>query len=402
MLIIFFSLALRNLWKQRRRSAVTLLAVAMGFTAVNLFAGYIANVYSGIQHGAIHGEGLGHLTIAREGFHDAGGINPRAYLLGAEEVAQITAIARSLPDVALVTPRLAVSGLMSNGKVSTIFVGTGENPADRARIHEAVRPANAAGGTLAAGLARNLQARPGDDVTLLAATMEGQTNALDMSVADVADTGIAETNDKLTQMPLSLARTLLDTEGADRLIVLLDRDEATEATRRLLEQRFAQAGLKLEVRSWQELSHSYRPVKAMFDMIFMFISTIVLVIVLTSIVNTMSTTVMERVREIGTLRALGMERAGVRRLFSIEGLLLGLAGCLVGAVATSLLTGLIDGAGIHYTPPGYSTPVSLSVLLLPSTQAVAAVLLTLIGALAALLPARRAARLDIVDALGHV
>ncbi|MBB5017403.1 putative ABC transport system permease protein [Chitinivorax tropicus] len=399
------SLATRNLWKQKRRSFVTLLAIAIGFTAINLFAGYIANVYRGIQLNAIHHEGLGHLTIARAGFFEAGGMNPKKYLLDQPTLQKILHASRTEPGVLLATPRLAVSGLASNGKVSTIFIGMGEVPADRELIHhgpgQTVTP-QANTGTVAEGLATNLEIKAGDSLTLLAATVDGQTNALDLTADRIVNTGIVETNDKLLQLSLDFTRQLLDTDGADRVTLLLANTADTARIQAALAARFQAQGLSLEIKTWQDLSNSYKPVKAMFDTIFLFISLIVLVIVLMSIINTMSATVMERVREIGTLRAIGMDRAGIRRLFSIEGSMLGILGCLVGAMVTTGLTLAINHAHLTYVPPGYVQPVPFTVMLLPNTQLAAGLVLALIAMIAAFFPAMKAARLEIVDALGHI
>ena len=76
-----FKLALRGLTRNRRRSLVTLLAIALGFAAISLFAGYTHNVYDGLARQSIHGELLGHLTISKRGMSTAGKLDPERYLL---------------------------------------------------------------------------------------------------------------------------------------------------------------------------------------------------------------------------------------------------------------------------------------------------------------------------------
>ena len=129
---------------------------------------------------------------------------------------------------------------------------------------------------------------------------------------------------------------------------------------------------------------------------------LVFVVVLMGICNTLSMSVMERVREIGTLRALGMKKSGIVRLFAVEGAVLGGVGCLVGALASVAVASLINAAQISYTPPSSSGAVALLVAVLPRMLAASALFLTLVATLAAFWPARRAARIEIVDALGHV
>ncbi len=138
------------------------------------------------------------------------------------------------------------------------------------------------------------------------------------------------------------------------------------------------------------------------DMMFLFIFCIVLVIVVMSTVNTMGTAVLERTREIGTLRALGLKRRGISMLFALEGGLLGLLGSLGGVVLHAIVWAIIRAKAPTYTPPGISTPVPLRVDFIPGGLVVLVFCLILLSLAAAIIPARRAARQNIVDALGHV
>src|SRR5512142_1685815 len=89
-----FKLALRGLLRNRRRSLVTMLAIAFGFAAIVLFAGYTHNVYDGLGRQSIHGEMLGHLTLYKEGMRTEGKLDPERYLLTAPEVTAITKLIR--------------------------------------------------------------------------------------------------------------------------------------------------------------------------------------------------------------------------------------------------------------------------------------------------------------------
>ena len=137
-------------------------------------------------------------------------------------------------------------------------------------------------------------------------------------------------------------------------------------------------------------------------MIFMFLFSIVLVIVVMSTVNTMGMAVLERTREIGTLRALGLKRRGVSYLFAMEGGLLGVIGSLVGVILHVGAWALIRWLSPTYIPPGVSTPVPLIVNLVPEVLFILTVFLILLSLMAAIIPARRAAKQNVVAALGHV
>jgi len=127
------------------------------------------------------------------------------------------------------------------------------------------------------------------------------------------------------------------------------------------------------------------------------------VIVLFTVGNTMSTAVLERTAEIGTLRAMGLRRSGIRRIFICEGLLLGVGGAVVGAAAALLAAQTINHSGLTWTPPGRIDAVSLIVRLWGewSTMIRVVLALTLVTVVSSWWPARRAARTNIVEALRH-
>lgn len=403
--MIALTLALRNLWLNRRRSLATILAVAVGFTAINLFGGYIHDVYRGLKSSAIHGEGLGHLTVARKGFFAEGALHPERYSLKGEELKRLLSTLESTPGVKLATPRIGLSGLISNGRISTIFIGEGQVPQDMAELGQPHKldPKHPVGGLMSSGLGQLLGVKPGQTTVLMGSTLAGQTNALDFEVDGFFDTGNAGTNDKSLILPLGYAQQLLDTQGASRVVVLLDDEEAdAAAVRATLLPRLKGAGFDVEIRTWVEQSAFYQQVKNLFDLIFMFLFSIVFVVVLMSIINTLTMSVMERVREIGTLRALGYQRGGILSLFAAEGLVLGAVGAGIGVVITVTIAVLINGAGVSYVPPSSSSPVPLTVGLVPGSLFTILCLLALVSMLAALVPARRAAKIEIVDALGHV
>jgi putative ABC transport system permease protein len=184
--------------------------------------------------------------------------------------------------------------------------------------------------------------------------------------------------------------------------LLLARTESTAVVREQLVRTFKARGLDVDVKTWDEMSVWYRKVKNMFDVIFQFLFVIVLAIVVMSVVNTMSMAVLERTREIGTLRALGLKRRGVLFLFAVESSLLGSIGNLLGLALTLLGWALVKVLQPTWVPPGVPRPVIIRIDLVPEQLAWSFLLLAIVFILASLVPARRAARHNIVDTLGHV
>ena len=414
-------LAFRGLARNRRRSVMTILTIALGFSAIALFAGYTHNIYTGLSESSIHGEMIGHLSLSKPGMSKEGKLNPERYLLNADEVNKISVILRDEPHVTMVAPRLAFSGIISNGRASTIFIADGIEPSALQTLQKNViarskelngaydmilkklDPAHHEVVELSSGLAELLHLQKQGNAAVLVNTMSGQANALDVTVGGTFETGNAGSNDKYALVSLALAQSLYDAAGhADRLTVLLDDVAQTEPMRKHLQSKLHAAGFDLEIKTWQELSSFYNQVHGMFDMIFGFIFLIVLTVVVMSVANSMGMTVIERTREIGTLRAIGLRSSGVVRLFTMESLLLTLIGCGSGLLFTVLVRYGINAANITYIPPNNVSPVPLLVDLDVRRIVFTLLLMGVVSTLAAYLPARRAAKQKIIDALGHV
>jgi putative ABC transport system permease protein len=409
----WLKLAARNVLRNKRRSMVTLLAIGAGFSAITLFYGYMSNTYWGLRQSAIRGEGLGHLTLYKAGWLEKGKLDPERYMFSQDEIARVTQMVEAEKDVTVATPQLQVSGIVSNGDVSTIFIAQGVVPKDERIIKggwEDFRPVKGGGLSdekpygveITQDLARYLDLQTGSDGVVMTTTLDGQMNALDMQVAGVFDSGSDATNDKYMRFTFEMAQSLYDTTKADKIVVLLDDWQKTERMRGVLRAKLANAGISCDVKTWNELSLFYAKVRSLFDMIFLFIFCIVLVIVVMSVVNTMGMTVIERTREIGTLRALGLKRRGVSMLFAMEGGLLGVLGSLFGIAVHGTVWAVIRTFPLTYTPPGQSSPVPLTVGLVPEALVALLVCMVLLSLAAAIVPARHAAGQNVVAALGHV
>jgi len=242
---------------------------------------------------------------------------------------------------------------------------------------------------------------------LLAATAGGAPNVVSLSVAGAEPQGVRELDDNFIAMHLALAQQLVYGRGEHKvtaIVLQLHRSEDLPVVRARLQHLIAQNHLDLEVRDFGELAPFYVQVKAMFGTIFIFISLVMGVIVLFAVVNTMTMNVLERTNEIGTIRAMGVRRSGVRRQFILEGALIGAIGATVGAILALVVAALVNHAGLTWVPPGNSAPTPFRVDVVDHVGLVlgAWLSLTLIAMAAALLPANRAARLSVVDALRHV
>jgi len=412
-----FRIAMRNLLKNRRRSLTAVMAIAMGYAAVNVFGGFTRYINSNLRDSFIYNQGNGHLSIFREGFLEKGLLDPGKYLLTKSETDSLLATLRARPEVFLATPQLFITGIVSNGAASTIFIGAGRVPSDADAMRQrapgmlgrltpfegrALRDDTPAGVGLSEGLAGLLDLKVGDGAIAVAPTIDGQINALDAEVLQTFEAAVDLLNDKLMYVPLQFARDLFATQRADRIIVMLEHTSDTEPLRQELEAAFHARGQPFELRTWEDLSQLYRKVRQMFDIIFLFLFIIVLVISVMSVVNTVNMAVMERIREIGTLRALGMRQTRIVLLFALESAALGVVGSLVGAGSTLMVWFGVNLAEPTWVPPIITARIPLEIYLVPEYLIGAFFFLLALAMTSATFPARRAARQEIVDALGHV
>jgi putative ABC transport system permease protein len=244
-------------------------------------------------------------------------------------------------------------------------------------------------------------------IDLLAATAGGAPNVVSLQIANVELQPWKELDDNYVGMNIGLAQNLIYGRGerkATGIVVQLHRTQDLEIARSRLLALFREHGLDLEVRDFTELNPQYNQIIGLFGSIFLFITTVIGVVVLFTVSNATSMSVIERTGEIGTTRAMGVRRQGIRKQFLVEGSLLGAVGATVGVVLAKIVAYAVNHSGLTWTPPNAGAPVPLRLYM---NGAYALLVLTWIGllvvsALAALIPANRAARLPVVDALRHV
>ncbi len=243
---------------------------------------------------------------------------------------------------------------------------------------------------------------------LLATQPRGSPNVAAVKVRAAEDQGFKELDEVTVKLQLDQAQRLVYGKGEPRATAIMVQIEHTAripqvAARlgQLLERTVP--GHALTVMDFRALNPFFDETIALFNTIFGFIFVLIGGIVLFTVGNTMMAAVMERTAEIGTVRAVGLRQSGIRRLFVTEGFLLGCVGAVTGVVTALVLAAFVNALDLSWLPPGSSTPLPLAIRIFGEYGMIAgtAVGLVVIATLSAWLPAWRAARLSIVDALRH-
>jgi putative ABC transport system permease protein len=400
---MFTKLALRNIFRNRRRSAITLAVIVFGSVGLILFGGYKTMTFRGLRESTIRGR-LGHLQLFGKGHDSAEAQKPLERAL--ENAAAIRAALEKDPRVEYTAAQITLMGLVSNGDKSETFVATAVEPEkDRTMrgqrlLEGTLLPDNEPDAVLLGkGLAASMNAKTGDYVTLMTPTVTGSLNAMDVRVAGIIQTGVKELDDRAVKMPLVGAQQLLQTTKVEKLLVFLRDTETTSAFRADIEKQ----NLGVDIKSWSELAGFYHQVVLLYNGIFGFLGLIVFGVVVFSVANTIVMSIFERTREIGTLMAIGTSRGKVWRMFFLEGLLTGVLGGLLGIAAGALIATVINNGNVMLPPPpGYTVGYRLQILLQPEVLTTAFFIAVVTSTLSSILPALKASRLKIVDALGHI
>lgn len=393
-----------NTLRNRRRSAVTVGIAALGTAAILLAGGFALFTYQGLAQ--ISARTTGHLIVAKPAQFQRDEDTPLQN--GMDDVAAIKAQLLRDPDVRQVLPRVEFSGLISNGDKSTVMMAAGIDPDAEFAVKgpflkvtagEVLLTSEHGKVMLGEGLARSLKATPGSSLTLLASTAEGALNALDVTVQGVFSTGIPDIDKRLVYTDVATAQKLIVTQRVSTLGVFLRDMEATSPAR----ERIARVMPQLAVQTWLDQATFYKSVKELYNRIFGTLGLIIGVIVVFVVTNAMAMAIIERTREIGTLRAMGTLPGQLTRSFALEGMVLGGAGSLVGAgIALAVSVSLLVFPVEMPPPPGRSNGYPLQVVMDPTMYAVTLAAMIALSMLASAWVARRTVRKPVVEALAHV
>lgn len=402
-------LALRNILRNKRRTAITFMAIISGLTGIIVFGGFIEYTFWGLRELTIKTQ-LGHIQIYKKGYSEKGVAEPASYLI--EDPDNVERLISQLPHITMVTRRVTFSGLISTGEKTLACKGIGidiDKEANMSNFETIVdgrqlEPDMVDGGLIGIELMKALGAKMGDYLTILTTTTDGVINAVEFRVVGVAQTGSQEYDSVFVKLPIRLVQDLLDTGAVEKIIVFLDDTEAVDDVVPVLKSTFEENGLDLEFRPWSDLAIFYNKVVTLYNGIFRVIKVIIGVIVFFSIANTMNMSIFERVREIGTLRAIGTTRTGILKLFITEGILIGIIGGVLGIVAGILAAYIINISGGIYIPPppamtrGYTS----FIMIVPEVILYAFISTVIVSGLSSIYPAYRASRLRVVEALQHI
>lgn len=409
-------IAFLNLQRNKRRSVLSVLIIAIAIFALTSAGGFGLYTYDSLKESTARD--TGHLTISQPDFFEKDEEMPLAN--GLSDGNQITQQLIANDKVRGVQPRIEFTGLVSNGSKSTIFVGTGVNEREfdmkgpfldvrqgktLSSIQSSRYDPSEPEVMLGVDLARNLNVSIGDWVTLLATTSDGALNAYDYKVRGIYSTGVPELDKRQLYIHIKSAQELLGSDKVSTLSVFLFDTEQTMPMKLWVEQQLADMSLAepVEVTPWQERAFFYTKVKDLYDRIFGIMGAVMALVVFVALFNTMTMSVTERTREIGTLSALGTYPREIVSGFVRESALLALIGSFIGGVISLLVSLLLMVVDVQMPPPpGRTEGYPLNIYFSPELLSITAVGVLLICVVAAWLSASKGVKKPITEALIYV
>lgn len=401
---MWLKFALLNTLRNRRRSLVTVSIAALGTAGILLSGGFALNTYEALAEAAARDSG--HLVLGKPDHFVKDEESPLQH--GLDDATGLRAQLLADPHVRSVLPRVEFSGLISNGDKSTVMLGIGVEPDSEfsvkgpfLKIKDGAVLVTGSGELevmLGEALARNLKAKPGSSLTLLASTTDGALNAQDVRVKGVFSTGVPEVDKRLVYTDIATAQRLLNTQKVSSLGVFLSRMDMTL----FAQARLAAAHPGLTVQTWQDQAFFYQSVRDLYNRIFGALGLIIGVIVVFVVTNAMSMAIIERTREIGTLRALGTLPGQLLHTLSLEGMLLGGVGGLAGSVIALVVSIMLYIVPVQMPPPpGRSEGYPLNITIDPLLYLATFLTMVALTMAASAWVARKTVNLPVVDALTH-
>lgn len=347
-----------NLLRNRRRSLLSVFIITIAVFALTCAGGFGLYTYDSLKESTARD--TGHIAVSQPGFFEQDEDTPLEN--GLSDAQAISKLILASEEVRGVQPRIEFTGLISNGTKSTIFVGSGVNDREfdmkgpfldvragktLSSIHSSRYNPAEPEVMLGVELAKNLKVAVGDWVTLLATTSDGALNAFDFKVQGIYSTGVPELDKRQLYLHIQSAQELLVSSKVSTLSVFLFETEKTAQIQSWISHQLSNVALEqpIELTPWQDRAFFYTKVKDLYDRIFGIMGAVMALVVFVALFNTMTMSVTERTREIGTLSALGTYPSDIVYGFVREAGLLALIGALVGgflSAATSALLFVVD------------------------------------------------------------
>jgi len=360
-------LGLKNLTRQKRRNIITALVIAFAFFFY-LFVDSVLNGMEEMSFENIIDFETGHIQIANSDYWEEREELPLDNLIYLDQ--EVQEGLEGIDELSGISPELRFTANLNNGIDELPVIGVGVYPEQYKKVF--ITQDYLVAGTMfsqgeyqavmGVNLARLMDLKINDNITLLVRTKEDTFNAIDVEVVGLFNTPNPMINGSTVFIPLDIAQQSLNVENSVSLITLkLDQEKDSKTTIANLNRTFQRKDLNLRAYSWQESAETVVALSVAKKSGIGVILSVVLLIGVIGIVNNIILSALERTEEIGMMKALGMKESEIVLTFMVEavgiGILGGLLGCLLGVIGVGWMIkfgyglGYIGGDGSAYGIP---------------------------------------------------
>jgi len=399
--------------RYKRRTLLTVSLVTVGVVSVLVFIS-VSGSFKNMMIGQITDSFLGHIQIHKKGYVASIDSLPLTLNLGPNALQKIEKAIKQTPDIEAYAKRIKFGGMFSNFVETTNVRLNGVYPEDEAgtvplllsRVREGERTIRTGEILVPELLAKGMKVKVGDTVVVIATNRDGSVNGKQFRVGGILESAtgpggrdgyihIDDAAEILRMDTIQISEIAIRLKNFDKLQEVFDRLKGE-----LSKELNKQGKPAFEVHTWEKLSPFYN-IARMIDVMTFFVKLMLIAIVLISIMNVMVMAVYERVREIGTIAAIGTLPGKIVAMFLIEGFSLGLFGAVVGDILGIAVISVLNVAKVSFNF-GRQKGLLLSPGINPQDILLISIIVITISVLASLQPAYKASRMNPIDALRHV
>jgi len=408
-----FKIAIRNLLRYKRRTLLTASLVTIGVVSVLVFIS-VSGSFKNMMIGQITDSFVGHIQIHKKGYVSSIDSLPLTLNLGPKAFEKIEKAINEIPDIEAYSKRIKFGGMFSNFVETTNVRLNGVNPEDEvktvplllSRVKEGEKTIRTGEILVPELLAKGMKVKVGDTVVVIATNRDGSVNGKQFQVGGILESAtgpggrdgyihIDDATEILRMDTLEISEIAIRLRDFDELHSVFDR-----LNDKLSNELNKQGGPAFEVHTWEKLSPFYN-IARMIDVMTFFVKLMLIAIVLISIMNVMVMAVYERIREIGTIAAIGTLPGKIVAMFLIEGFSLGFFGAVIGVILGVAVISVLNVAKLTFSF-GRQKGLSLSPSINLQDILVISIIVITISVIASLQPAYKASRMNPIDALRHV
>jgi len=408
-----FKIAIRNLLRYKRRTILTASLIAIGVIFVLLFVG-VTGSFKSMMTGQMTDSMLGHIQIHRKGYIASIDNLPLTMNMKPQAVKKLEKVFQGIPEIESYSPRIKFGGMFSSFNETTNIRLNGVNPEMEmktlpllaSRITDGEKTIKKGEIVIPELLSRGMKVKAGDTIVVIATNKDGSVNGKQLRVGGIIES-ITGPGGRDGYVHIEDAMEILrmeEMEVSEIAIRLKDFGKLqaayTTLTQRLSGELNKQGKPAFEVHTWEGLTPFYNIIR-MIDIMTIFIKIMLIAIVLISVMNVMIMAVYERIREIGTIAAIGTMPGKILSMFVIEGFWLGVIGAVVGTIVGVGIIYILKVAKITFDF-GRQAGLVLSPSVTVQDVAMISLIVIVVAVLGSLQPAFKASRMAPIEALRHV